>query len=165
MRLASRAGLRGGQRGQLPRAPRCKGAPRDEIYLFQINTRLKNFRDSEAIQEHNSIIFLCFVKYEGHTTTTDFSTSGVGNLITIAGRMNCALSLAGRKILNRFYPKISPLSNYEEEWLLLNFYLSTCLSCSFVLIRYCTLTWVTKFWIGPYQMFTRAAGSPPALHG
>jgi len=75
---------------------------------------LKNFRDSETIQEHNSIIFLCFIKYEGHPTTTDFSTSGVGNLVTIPGRMNCALSRAGRKI-NRFYLKIPLLSNYEEE--------------------------------------------------
>ena len=40
---------------------------------------------------------------------------------------NCALSLAGRKI-NRFYLKIPPLSNYEEEWLILNyFYLFVCL--------------------------------------
>ena len=76
--------------------------------------------------------------------------------------MNCALSLAGRKI-NRFNPKILP-SNYDEEWLLLNYYLSTCLSRSFVLTRYCTVTWVTKVWIGPYQMFTRAAGSPPLLY-
>jgi len=38
---------------------------------------LKNFRDSEAIQEHNSIILLCFVKYEGHSTT-DFSTQEWG---------------------------------------------------------------------------------------
>ena len=115
------------------------------------------------ILEYNSIIFLCFVKYEGHPTTTDFSTSGLGNLTTIAGRMNCALSLADCKI-NRFYPKIPPLSNYEEEWLLLNYYLGTCLSCSFVLTRCCTLTWVTKFWIGPYQMFKRAAASSPLLY-
>jgi len=33
--VASRTGLRGGgQRGQLPRALRSKGAPRDNIYLF-----------------------------------------------------------------------------------------------------------------------------------
>jgi len=38
----------------------------------------------------------------------------VGYLFTITGRMNCALSLAGRKI-NQFYPKILPLSNNEEE--------------------------------------------------
>jgi len=35
--------------------------------------------------------------------------------------MNCALSLAGRKIY-WFYPKVLPLSNYEEEWLLLTYY-------------------------------------------
>jgi len=28
--------IKGGQQGQLPRDPRCKGAPLDEIYLFQI---------------------------------------------------------------------------------------------------------------------------------
>jgi len=33
---------------------------------------------------------------------------------------------------------------YEEEWLLLNYYLSTCLSCGFVLTWCCTLTSVTK---------------------
>jgi len=37
-----------------------------------------------------------------------------------------------------------PLSSYEEEWLLLKYYLSTCLSWSFVLMRCGTLTWVTK---------------------
>jgi len=31
-----RAGLTGGETGQLPRALRSKGAPRDDIYLFQI---------------------------------------------------------------------------------------------------------------------------------
>ena len=41
--FAPRAGLRGGQRGQLPRAPRCKGAPRDEIYLFQIKYSVEKF--------------------------------------------------------------------------------------------------------------------------
>jgi len=38
-----RAGLRGGRQGQLPRAPRWKGAPRDEIYLFQINYSFEKF--------------------------------------------------------------------------------------------------------------------------
>ena len=46
---ARRAGLRGGgQRGQLPRALRCKGAPRDEICLFQIKYSFEKFRDSEG---------------------------------------------------------------------------------------------------------------------
>ena len=44
-----RAGLRGG--GQLPRAPR------DEIYLFQIKYSFEKFRNSEAIQEHNSMLY------------------------------------------------------------------------------------------------------------
>ena len=52
-----RAGLRGGQRGQLPRAPRWKGAPRDEVYLFQIKYSFEKFSDSEAIQEYNSILY------------------------------------------------------------------------------------------------------------
>ena len=52
-----RAGLRGGQRGQLPRAPRWKGAPRDEIYLFQRKYSFEKFRDSEAIQEYNFILY------------------------------------------------------------------------------------------------------------
>jgi len=33
----------GGQRGQLPRAPRCKGAPRDEICLFQLKYSFEIF--------------------------------------------------------------------------------------------------------------------------
>ena len=33
----------GGQRRQLPRAPRCKVAPRDEIYLFQRKYSFENF--------------------------------------------------------------------------------------------------------------------------
>ena len=49
--------IKGGQRGQLPRAPRCKGAPRDEIYLFQIKYSCEKFRNSEAIQEYNSILY------------------------------------------------------------------------------------------------------------
>ena len=41
----------GGQRGKLPRASR------DEIYLFQIKYSFEKFRDSEAIQEYNSILY------------------------------------------------------------------------------------------------------------
>jgi len=33
----------GGQRGQLPQAPRFKGAPRDEIYLFQMKYSFGKF--------------------------------------------------------------------------------------------------------------------------
>ena len=66
-----------------------------------------------------------------------------GNLFTITGRRNCALSLVGRK-LNQFYSKVLPLSNCEEEWLLSACNLSTCLSRSFVLTQCCVLTWVTK---------------------
>ena len=35
--------IKGGQRGQLPRAPRWNGAPRDEIYLFQIKYSVEKF--------------------------------------------------------------------------------------------------------------------------
>jgi len=35
--------IKGWQRGQLPRVPRCKGGPRDEIYLFQINYSFEKF--------------------------------------------------------------------------------------------------------------------------
>jgi len=67
----------------------------------------------------------------------------MGNLFTTTGRVNCVVSLEGPKI-NKCDPKIIPLSNYEEEWLLLAYYLSTCLSWSFVLTRCYTLTWVTN---------------------
>ena len=49
--------IKGGQRGQLLRAPRRKGAPRDEIYLFQTIYSFEKFRNSEAIQEYNSILY------------------------------------------------------------------------------------------------------------
>jgi len=55
--ISYRAGLRGGQRGQLPRASRCKGASRDEMYLFQIKYSFEKFRNSEAMQEYNSILY------------------------------------------------------------------------------------------------------------
>ena len=50
----SRAGLR---RGQLPRAPRYKGAHRDEIHLFQRKHSFEKCRNSEAIQEYNSMLY------------------------------------------------------------------------------------------------------------
>jgi len=42
------------------------------------------------------------------------SKSGVGNLITITGHMNCALLVASRKF-NWFYPKILPLSTMRKS--------------------------------------------------
>jgi len=90
--------------------------------------------------------------------------AGLGNLINVAGRMNCALSLADRRI-SWVYPKILPLCKYEEEWLLLNYYLSTCFSCSFVLTRCCTLTWITKILVRVIsnihagRIYPEAAGS------
>jgi len=49
--------------------------------------------------------------------------SGMGNLFVIVGRMNCALSLAGRKIHQFHPPEILPLSNFEEERHILTYYL------------------------------------------
>ena len=46
--------------------------------------------------------------------------------------------------INWFDAKILPFFNYEEEWLLLTNHRSTCSSWSFVLMRCCALTWVTK---------------------
>jgi len=94
--------------------------------------------------------------------------AGVENLFTITGRMNCGILLAGSKI-NSFYLKILPLSNYEQERLLLTYYVSIYLSWIFVLRRCCTLPGLTKIlmraivnvhWaaFGP-----RATGSPPFL--
>jgi len=34
--------IKEGQRGQLPRALRCKGAPRDDIYLFYTKYSFEN---------------------------------------------------------------------------------------------------------------------------
>ena len=65
--------FKGEQRRQLPRPPRSKGAPRDEIYLFQIKYSFENFRDSKTIHEYNSVLY----SYIGlrAPTATDFSTS------------------------------------------------------------------------------------------
>jgi len=46
-----------GATGAIASGPPLEGAPRDEIYLFQIRYSFKNFRDSEAIQEYNSILY------------------------------------------------------------------------------------------------------------
>jgi len=55
-----RARLRG-ETGTIAPGPPRQGGPRDEIYLFQIKYSFEKLRDSDAIQEYNSIIFLCFV--------------------------------------------------------------------------------------------------------
>ena len=62
----SQGRIKGGQRGQLPLAPRCKGAPRDEMYFFKLSTRLKNV----VIQKRykNTTLYyirICCVKYQG----------------------------------------------------------------------------------------------------
>jgi len=54
--IHSRAGLRGAT-GAIAPGPPLQGGPRDEIYLFQIKYSFEKFRDSEAIQEYNSILY------------------------------------------------------------------------------------------------------------
>jgi len=74
-----------GQRGQLPRAPRCKGAPRDQFYFFQIKYSLEKFtwfRSDTRIQLY--IIFLCCVKYQRPPTATDFSKFDCLPILVIA---------------------------------------------------------------------------------
>ena len=89
-----------------------------------------------------------------------YCTSGVGNLFTIAGRMNCILLLVGRKI-NSFYPKILPLCNYKEEWLFLTYYLSTCLLWRFVLTPDGALTRVRKNLMRAKSNFHAGRRFPP----
>ena len=55
--LWSRAGLRGGATGAIAPGPPLQGGPRDEMYLFQIKYSFVKFSNSEAIQEHNSILY------------------------------------------------------------------------------------------------------------
>jgi len=64
--IARKAGSQGrmkwGATGALVPGPPVQRTPRAETYCFKQNTRLNNFRGSEAIQECNStIIFLCCV--------------------------------------------------------------------------------------------------------
>jgi len=47
--------IKGGTTEAIAQGPRCKGAPRDEIYLFQIKYLFEKFGVSEGIQEYNSI--------------------------------------------------------------------------------------------------------------
>jgi len=43
--------------GAIAPGPRCKGAPRDEMHFLQIKYSFEKFRNSEAIQEYNSILY------------------------------------------------------------------------------------------------------------
>jgi len=49
--------IKGKATGAIAPATRWKGDPRDEIYLFQMKYSFEKFRDSEAIQEYNSILY------------------------------------------------------------------------------------------------------------
>jgi len=48
--------IKGGNEGNCSEPP-LEGGPRDEIYLFQTKYSFEKFRDSEAIQEYNSILY------------------------------------------------------------------------------------------------------------
>jgi len=67
---------------------------------------------------------------------------GMGNLFVIRGRINCGISLAGRKnqlISSQNYTLILQRKIKRENYCLL-----VRLSWSFVSRRCCVLTWVTK---------------------
>ena len=49
--------IKGGATRAIAPRPRWKGAPRDEIYLFQIKYSFEKIRDSEVIQGYNSILY------------------------------------------------------------------------------------------------------------
>ena len=49
--------IKGGATGAIAPGPPLQGAPRDEIYFFQIKYSFEKFSDSEAIQEYNSILY------------------------------------------------------------------------------------------------------------
>jgi len=61
---AARQGrIKGGATGAIAPGPPLQGAPRDEIYLFQIKYSYEKLW--LALQEYNSLLFLCCVKYLG----------------------------------------------------------------------------------------------------
>jgi len=49
--------IKGWATGAIAPASPLQGGPRDEIYLFQIKYSFEKFRDSEVIQEYNSILY------------------------------------------------------------------------------------------------------------
>ena len=49
--------VKGGATGAITPGRLLQGVPRDAIYLFQIKYSFEKFRDSEAVQEYNSIIY------------------------------------------------------------------------------------------------------------
>ena len=49
--------IKRGATGAIAPGPPLQKAPGDEIYWFQIKYSFENFRDSEAIQEYNSILY------------------------------------------------------------------------------------------------------------
>ena len=72
-----------------------------------------------------------------------YFNTGVGNLFTITDRINCGLSLAGRKYqlsILKFYLCLT----MRDGGFLLRLTVSTWLSWSFVLTWFCTLNRVTK---------------------
>jgi len=49
--------INGGATGAIAPGPPQQGGPRDEIYLFQTKYSFEKFRNSEVIQENNSISY------------------------------------------------------------------------------------------------------------
>jgi len=83
-----------------------------QTILWQLKER-KYFEFESSIRELAKYYLKIRCKYISKLLNAIGETRA-GNLFTITGRVNCALSLVGRKS-NYFCPKILPLSNYEEE--------------------------------------------------
>ena len=49
--------IKRGATGAVAPGPPLEGGPRDKIYLFQIKYSIEKFRDSQGIQEYNSILY------------------------------------------------------------------------------------------------------------
>ena len=55
--LCGQGRIKGGATGAIAPGPPLQGAPRDEIYLFQIKYSYEKFRNSKGTQEYNSILY------------------------------------------------------------------------------------------------------------
>ena len=67
--------IQGGERGKLLWAPRCKGAPHDEIYLFPIQYSFENFVIQKRYK-NTTLHYIPMLRYVSRApTATDFSAS------------------------------------------------------------------------------------------
>ena len=94
-------------------------------------SRKLNHNHSHVFDSHNGVCFL-------HSCSVYIRR---GEPIYYHGPHEVFIVADGPQI-NQFC--LLPLSNYEEEWLLFTYYLSICLSWSFVLARFCTFIRVTR---------------------